>query len=171
MHCPNHHEIIEIKKTIRPLILILEHLCNYKDYTHDKIVAQLLNIRLVVLKFITATPEEHESNTRNDIKMHEENKINAMKPSDQDLVDIIEKLNDKKLNEANIVYLLSKLNTYLVHKKSKKTPLIVEIDEEDVEYTITNTMRDSSNGMIISIITIMFGTDESYVYTACIYTL
>ena len=171
LHCPNHHEIIEIKKTIRPLILILEHLCNYKDYTHDKIVAQLLNIRLVVLKFITATPEEHESNTRNDIKMHEENKINAMKPSDQDLVDIIEKLNDKKLNEANIVYLLSKLNTYLVHKKSKKTPLIVEIDEEDVEYTITNTMRDSSNGMIISIITIMFGTDESYVYTACIYTL
>ena len=36
---------------------------------------------------------------------------------------------------------------------------------------ITNTIRDSSNGMIISIITIMFGTDESYVYTACIYTL
>jgi hypothetical protein len=171
LHCCNHHDVEEMRKTVRPLILILEHLYNYKYYIDQETISKVYSVRVVVLKFINVINIEEEDNMDN-LKWKNDKNRKGNDVSDANFINIIKKLKQNNVDEANIAYLLSTLNLYLIGKKKTGKTLIVEVGGNANHETGGNNVISRNSKMLINVImNIMFNADESYVYTACIYSL
>ena len=151
---------------LRPLILTMEHLCNFQYYSDKDIVENLFASRALVLRFITST-------TNVEADDHLKSRAGASNESILDRISAIANMaNDLKngsVDEAKAVYLLSKINLQLKDMKNLKKPLVVQLDDH-LNVSPEKILEQTKN-VIGPVINILCRTQESYVYAACIYTL
>ena len=145
--------------TIRPLILAMEHLCNYQYYSDKDIVKRLVAKRVLVLRFITSTTNTEAGDT-NDENLHDQISI---------IANMANNWHHGNTDEAKVVYHLSKINFLLKDMKNREKPLVTPLDEPVLR--LPTAALEGSKELIVPIINILCRTKESYVYAACIYTL
>ena len=163
---PSNIKIPEMISILRPLILTLEHLCNFQYYSDKDIVENLFASRALVLRFITSTTNvEADDHLKSRAGASNENVLDQISA----IANMANGLQDGSVDEAKVVYLLSKINLLLKDMKKQKKPLIVQIDDQ-VNMS-PEKIRESTKGVVVPVINILCRTKESYVYAACIYTL
>ena len=145
--------------TIRPLILALEHLCNYQYYSDKDIVKRLVAKRVLVLRFITSTTNTEAGDTNNE-NLHDQISI---------IANVANNWHHGNTDEAKVVYHLSKINFLFKNMKNQEKPLVTPLDEPVLR--LPTAEFEGSKELIVPIINILCRTKESYVYAACIYTL